>query len=206
MRKKAALSPRKQPLQQRGQQTYRSIVAATARVLERKGYEALTTNHVAKVAGVGIASVYEYFPGKHALVAAVVSETVADILDEIGQSLEHALRKTGRDAITLWIGTMFEAIEKRRRLVAVLVQEVPFFWQVPAVQDARAVLVQLSRRGRPLRRGAPSPHLEAMTHLMPIMVANAVIDSVVRPPAELSAAELRAALVDAVHILLLSPS
>jgi hypothetical protein len=40
-----------------GEQTCRAVVTATARLLERAGYEALTTNHVAERAGVGIASV-----------------------------------------------------------------------------------------------------------------------------------------------------
>jgi AcrR family transcriptional regulator len=53
---------RKRPTQARAQRTYRAIVEAGARVLERHGYEALTTNRVAELAGVGIASLYEYFP------------------------------------------------------------------------------------------------------------------------------------------------
>ena len=46
------LAPRKLPTQARAQRTYRAIVEAGARVLERQGYEALTTNHVAARAGV----------------------------------------------------------------------------------------------------------------------------------------------------------
>ena len=65
------LAPRKRPTQARAQRTYRAIVEAGARVLERHGYEALTTNRVAELAGVGIASLYEYFPNKHALTAEV---------------------------------------------------------------------------------------------------------------------------------------
>ena len=42
------------PTQSRSQATYDSIVDAAARLLERHGYAALTTNHVAEAAGVAI--------------------------------------------------------------------------------------------------------------------------------------------------------
>ncbi|MEA1652269.1 TetR/AcrR family transcriptional regulator [Nitrospirillum sp. BR 11164] len=47
------------------------ILDATARVLVRDGYAALTTNAVAAVAGVSIGSLYQYFPNKDALVLAL---------------------------------------------------------------------------------------------------------------------------------------
>jgi AcrR family transcriptional regulator len=201
MRPKLELSPKKRPTTARGAETYGALVTATARLLERSGYEALTTNHVADRAGVGVASVYEFFPSKHALVAAVVEDTVDMVIAELGEGLEHALRH-GRDPVAEWVGRMFAVIAKRKRLVSVLVQEVPFFWQVPAVKAARARLYALSVRGRALNvRGMPAPHMEAMTYLMPVMVANAVIDAVIRPPSGVSGEALEAALIDAVKRL-----
>lgn len=201
MREKLQLSPKKRPSTRRGELTYRAAVTATARLLERDGYEALTTNHVAERAGVGIASVYEFFPSKHALVAAVVEHTVESVLADLTHSLEHAF-KHGADPIAEWIGAMFTAVAKRKRLYCVLVQEVPFFWQVPAVVAAREQLQQLAFRARSLRAADDvSPHVEAMTYLMPIMVANAVVDSVIRPPQGLESHDLERALVHAVRRL-----
>jgi AcrR family transcriptional regulator len=202
MRAKLVLAPKKQPVQQRAVVTYRAIVVATARILERKGYEALTTNQVARAAGVGIASVYEYFPGKHALVAAVITEAVDAVIRELHEGLERALALGSGDAVEQWILLMFAAIEKRRRLVAVLVEEVPFFWQVPAVQAARSRLHDLSRLARSLNPNAPESHLEALVYLLPIMVSNAVVDTVVRPPKGLDAEEIRKALTHAVRRLM----
>jgi AcrR family transcriptional regulator len=201
MPKKLQLSPKKQPSTPRGEQTYRAIVTATARLLERAGYEALTTNHVARRAGVGVASVYEFFPSKHALVAAVVEQMVESVIADLAHGLEHAFAR-GEDPIAEWVSGMFSAIEKRKRLYSVVVQEVPFFWQVPGVVAARERLRQLALRARSLQDPASvSPHAEAMTYLMPIMVANAVIDSVIRPPHEIEAQALERALVDAVRRL-----
>jgi AcrR family transcriptional regulator len=182
MRAKLVLSPKKQPVQSRAVLTYQAIVSATARILERKGYDAVSTNQVARTAGVGIASVYEYFPGKHALVAAVVTELVDAVIRELGEGLENALATSGEDAVERWISLMFTALEKRRRLATVLVEEVPFLWQVPAAQSARRRLHDLSRAARSLYSNVPDPHVEGMTYLMPIMISNAVIEAVVREP------------------------
>lgn len=201
MRSKLQLSPKKRPSTPRGAQTYRAVVTATARLLERDGYEALTTNHVADRAGVGVASVYEFFPSKHALVAAVVEHMVESVIAELTSDLEHAFAR-GEDPIAEWISGMFGAVAKRKRLYSVLVQEVPFFWQVPAVVAARERLQELAFRARSLRAGNDvSPHVEAMTYLMPIMVAHAVVDSVIRPPQGLPPQALELALVDAVKRL-----
>lgn len=65
------LEPRKRPHQQRSAATVDAILEA-ARILERKGLDALTTNAVAELAGVSIGSLYQYFPGKAAILAELI--------------------------------------------------------------------------------------------------------------------------------------
>jgi AcrR family transcriptional regulator len=202
MRAKLILLPKKQPVQERAVLTYRSIVSAAARVLERRGYEGLSTNQVARTAGVGIASVYEYFPGKHSLVAAVVTELIDAVIRELREGLDDVLAAGGGDAVEHWITLMFTAVEKRRRLVAVIVEEVPFLWQVPAAQAARERLYELSRAARSLYSNVSGPHVEGIAYLMPIMVSNAVIEAVIRPPTTLTPEGVRRALSQAVRKLL----
>jgi len=60
--------PRKQPKQERATATVDAILQAAAYILIRDGWGALNTNKVAKRAGVNIASVYQYFPNKQAIV------------------------------------------------------------------------------------------------------------------------------------------
>jgi AcrR family transcriptional regulator len=66
---KRRLSPRKSPRQERSRATVDAILEATADILVRHGYAKLTTNRIADRAGVNIASLYQYFPGKEAIVA-----------------------------------------------------------------------------------------------------------------------------------------
>jgi len=69
-------SPRKMPQQERALFTVETFLTAARPIIKQKGYEAATTNHVADVAGVSIGSLYQYFPSKEAIVAALVEDAV----------------------------------------------------------------------------------------------------------------------------------
>ena len=66
------LRPRKKPVQPRALETWACILEAAAQVLEAQGPAAFNTNVVAERAGVSIGSLYQYFPGKDALVIALM--------------------------------------------------------------------------------------------------------------------------------------
>jgi AcrR family transcriptional regulator len=84
-----ALSPRKLPRQARAQVTVAAILDATAQVLVERGYAHTSTNAVAQRAGVSVGSLYQYFPNKNALIAALRERHVKQQLDVIGQQLER---------------------------------------------------------------------------------------------------------------------
>ncbi|MHB1056320.1 MAG: TetR/AcrR family transcriptional regulator [Rhodanobacter sp.] len=67
-----SLRPRKKPVQPRAVETYACILEAAAQIIERHGVGAFNTNLVAERAGVSIGSLYQYFPGKDALVIALM--------------------------------------------------------------------------------------------------------------------------------------
>jgi AcrR family transcriptional regulator len=48
------------------------LLSAAARVLVKHGYDGATTNRIAEVAGVSVGSLYQYFPNKEAIVAALI--------------------------------------------------------------------------------------------------------------------------------------
>ncbi len=68
-RKRPAVRPRKSPQQERSRFTVDAILEAAAYILVRRGYEGLTTNRIAERAGVNVASLYQYFPNKEAVLA-----------------------------------------------------------------------------------------------------------------------------------------
>lgn len=89
-------TPRKAPRQARSVETVRAIVEAAARILEQAGLAGFTTNAVAERAGVSIGSLYQYFPGKEALIGALIVRETSRLIAE----WEAALAATsGRDAL-----------------------------------------------------------------------------------------------------------
>ena len=82
-----ALAPRKAPTQRRATATVEAILEAAARILETQGLEGYTTNAVAERAGVSIGSLYQYFPNRDALTAALIERETATLL---GQAREAA--------------------------------------------------------------------------------------------------------------------
>ncbi len=62
---------RKVPKQSRSQHTVQCIIDAAAYILAERGLKGFTTNHIAARAGVNIASLYQYFPDKAAILDAL---------------------------------------------------------------------------------------------------------------------------------------
>ena len=98
---------RKQPRQQRATQTRRDILDAAARVFGEHGYAAGTTNRIAAAADVSIGSLYQYFPNKDAILAALTDAHIEAgttllterLRDGLPESLEATLRLFVRAAI-----------------------------------------------------------------------------------------------------------
>jgi AcrR family transcriptional regulator len=96
---KRRLSPRKTPRQERSRATVEALLEATTDILIREGYARLTTNRIAERAGVNIASLYQYFPGKEAIVAELRRRHGAEQRAALRQVLEQ--RTTGELASTI---------------------------------------------------------------------------------------------------------
>jgi AcrR family transcriptional regulator len=87
MARKPPTQPRKYASQQRSRATVDALIEATARILVTDGFDKASTNRIAEKAGVSVGSLYQYFPGKDALVAAVVERHC----DELRQVVRRAL-------------------------------------------------------------------------------------------------------------------
>ena len=88
------------PKQQRSKATVDAIIKAGFICVADKGLAATTTRHIAKVAGVGVGSIYEYFEDKEAIYFAmseVFTEDLAHMITDITprlteETIENALR------------------------------------------------------------------------------------------------------------------
>ena len=73
------IEPRKQPVQGRSTATVEALYQASIQVLLELGYRKLTTTRVAERAGVSVGSLYQYFPNREALIAAVIARHLESV-------------------------------------------------------------------------------------------------------------------------------
>jgi AcrR family transcriptional regulator len=89
------VKPRKSPRQARARATIDVIVEASTQLLLDQGYDRFTTARAAERAGVSVGSLYQYFPNKAALAAAVIDRCCEEFIVALDQAL------AGRPRITL---------------------------------------------------------------------------------------------------------
>jgi AcrR family transcriptional regulator len=98
---------RRTPSQARAQETVDALLIATKTLLIRGGMEAATTNAVAKLAGVSIGSLYQYFPSREALIAELsrrhVERVLALIFGEMDALLGTSIHVGARKLIKLMV-------------------------------------------------------------------------------------------------------
>jgi AcrR family transcriptional regulator len=95
-RRKSTLQNQRQPVQQRSRQRREEILLATATLLEKVGFDDLTTTLVAKNMGISVGSLYHYFPHKQAILHAMGEHW----LEEYNTALE-LLRNANLELLSL---------------------------------------------------------------------------------------------------------
>lgn len=147
------LAPRKAPTQRRAAATVEAIIEAAARILENQGLEGYTTNAVAEWAGVSIGSLYQYFPHRDALTAALIERETATLLVRaheaargetcaavlravIEAAVEHQMRRPAPARVVDFEERRLPADERNERVAGVLQQIMVDALQLP---DAPAV-------------------------------------------------------------------
>ncbi len=76
---------RRRPRQERARFTVSSILEAAVEVIDQLGWTRASTNRIAERAGVSIGSLYQYFPNKEAVLAALVEQhrsTVHEVVEK----------------------------------------------------------------------------------------------------------------------------
>ncbi|WP_394830279.1 TetR/AcrR family transcriptional regulator [Pendulispora rubella] len=125
MAKKLSVTPRKQALQARSRETVDVILEATARILVKEGYDRTSTNKIARAAGVSIGSLYQYFPGKEALVAAVITKHTDELLELIAGTALRVAQLPLAVATRELVRVMIEAHAIAPKLHRVLTEQTP---------------------------------------------------------------------------------
>ena len=124
-RRQVKTTPRKRPRQTRSKETVETILAATARILIKLGFDGLTTNAVADQAGVSIGSLYQYFPNKQALVAALIERRLDEKNANTHSELARVAQQPFPQAVRTMIRVTIENYAASPELSRVLIEQVP---------------------------------------------------------------------------------
>ncbi len=131
-----ALKPRKKPMQGRSTATVDAILEAAIRILRADGWGQLTTTRVAARAGVSVGSLYQYFPSREAIAAALVRRRTHQLLEAVLASDLSGV--VGRDDAIQRLMSAF-LTEKRRDLeLSLALRDV-----LPDVRGRQAILEEM---------------------------------------------------------------
>jgi AcrR family transcriptional regulator len=136
MAAKIRTTPRKSASQQRSRLTVDALVEATARILVRDGFEGASTNKIAQVAGVGIGSLYQYFPNKEALVGAVVDRHSEATMQVVRAALRNVALRSVEEAVAALVRVGIDSHRVNTKLHRVLSEQVP---RVGRVENMQAI-------------------------------------------------------------------
>jgi AcrR family transcriptional regulator len=130
---KSRINPRKSASQKRSRLTVDALVQATARVLVKDGYDRASTNRIAHVAGVSIGSLYQYFPSKEALVAAVIDRQTQETMQLARDALIKVAMQPVEEAIRELVKLGIDTHRVNPKLHRVLTEQVPRVGQLDNV-------------------------------------------------------------------------
>ena len=125
MARRAQTNPRKIASQKRSRSTVDTLLEATARVLTKEGYDRASTNKIAAAAGVSIGSLYQYFPSKEALVAALIERHTQELSKVVHKALLKVAGRPIEIAAREFVTAAIDAHRVDPKLHRVLSEEVP---------------------------------------------------------------------------------
>jgi AcrR family transcriptional regulator len=138
-------NPRKSASQERSRATVQALLDATARVLTREGYDRASTNRIAATAGVSVGSLYQYFPNKEALVAALVARHNREMLDLLREALKEVASLDLATAIAKLVRAAVDAHRVDPALHRVFDEQVPRMGQLAKIEALQGETFQLVR-------------------------------------------------------------
>lgn len=198
------IAMKKRPTQRRAQVTVEAMVTAAAELLSTLPYDSVTTNRIAERAGVGIGSLYQYFPNKESIVARVVTGWVEGMLAEVTARLAASAQLEVRDAALAMVSALFEVVDRHRVQVKLILEVIPFAIQIPAVAmlPQQLVLVAAQTHGS-IRDRLKFARPEAASYVLMVMSRASIIDAVLHCPKHLDRRDVELTIADFIARIML---
>lgn len=101
------------------------IVDAAQQVLITHGYDGASTNRIAEAANISPGSLYQYFPNKDAVVAAVIERYTGEVADRVRSRVMANLTGRPEVAVPETISELLDALGNHRELLRAVVEQTP---------------------------------------------------------------------------------
>jgi AcrR family transcriptional regulator len=173
----AALQARKQPQQARATAMVGVILEAAARVLARESLAGFNTNRVAAVAGVSVGSLYQYFPNKQALMAALILREQNALGDAVARSVQASAGLSLAQALAALVSLAVDQQFDRAIYAAALDHEEKRLPLQPELAAARARIAQAVAGLLKQHRASLAPRLPACAAQDCITIAQALVEA-----------------------------
>ncbi len=145
------IKPRKAPKQGRSQSLVDALLDATAHILLTRGdLTRLSTNEIARVAGVSVGSLYQYFPNKEAVVAALIIRKAERSVQALDDALTELMELPLEQCLEGVLKVFFSAYKGENKLRDLLVSLIPTLdcvqYQDQVVDHGRKTLLRIFER------------------------------------------------------------
>lgn len=156
---KLATKPRKSPSQERSRATVDAIMQASTYILNEVGWGGLNTNAIAERAGVNIASLYQFFPNKQAVIAELQRRHATSIHADIQHVLKSMSKQpTLRAALTAIVEMVVKKHQSAPEVHKAISEELPLS-QRCTQDDQGEMLKQMLNALLPFMKNVPDPEL-----------------------------------------------
>jgi AcrR family transcriptional regulator len=125
MARRPLTTPRKHASQERSRATVDALIEATARILVKEGFDKASTNRIAEEAGVSVGSLYQYYPSKEALVAAVIDRHNQELMQVVRVALAEVAALPVEQAVRKIVAVAIDAHRIDPKLHRVLAEQIP---------------------------------------------------------------------------------
>ncbi len=127
------------------------IVDAGERVLIAHGYDGASTNRIAEAAGISPGSLYQYFPNKDAVVAAVIERYTGAVAERVRARVLANMTRAPEVAVPETISELLEALGTHRELLRAVVEQTPRLSSGATVLAFEQQIGELARLGLSMR-------------------------------------------------------
>jgi AcrR family transcriptional regulator len=116
---------RRQPRQERAQLAVQRIKKAFIRIVVQEGYASASTNRIARLANLNIATLYRYFPNRQAIALSLLEDASSDLAQQVHDILLDGISKPLTENLRQLVSLLVDFLDREQISLLRLLEEVP---------------------------------------------------------------------------------